>query len=330
MKVRPGRTPRRRGALLATTVLVMSFVFAIAPAAGAAYECGRSLTAPPDDAPNTATGGDEENVDNLDIIAGGINADDGTTLKVAIGVKDLTMDLPPNATAISWYFQWTYADVNYFGRATVSASSPGTVTYAYGVYDASTSRYTSSGTTEGTFNTGPGGTVEVHVPYEGVGAPPAGETLTQVYATTFIGQGAGVTLLTDVDRGPKEAETYGTDHTVGACAADGDDDGGDDGTTLASPKAGLGFNDRTPKRGETITATARLKVCGDHAGTTIELQRKAGGKFKKVASKTLGPTCKAKFKVVATFKSATFRSYWPKQDDDHKAGQSKPVTVTTH
>lgn len=113
---------------------------------------------------------------------------------------------------------------------------------------------------------------------------------------------------------------------VGSCAGDG----GGGATTLASPKAGLGFDDNTPKRGEKITATARLKVCGDHAGTKIELQKKAGGRFKKVASKALSATCTAKFKVTANFKSATFRSFWPQQDEDHRAGQSKPVTVTTH
>lgn len=315
-------------AVVLTAALVGSLVAVTASPAGAAYECGQLVTSPPDDAPNNARGGDGGNVDNLDIVAAGVNADDGTTLKVAVGVKELSNDVPTNATSINWYFRWTYGDTIYFGRAVINATAPDTVTYGYGTFDPTTSRYTQTATTEGAFNTGEKGTVEIHVPYEGVGEPPAGTNLTEVVAITFIGQGVpgAVSTLSQVDRGPKEEDTYGADYTAGNCSGGG----GGDGTTLASPKAGLGFNDKTPKRGATVTATARLKVCGDHAGTTIELQRKAGTKFKKVASKALSAKCTAKFKVVANFKSATFRSYWPRQDEDHRAGQSKPVTVTTH
>ena len=103
-----------------------------------------------------------------------------------------------------------------------------------------------------------------------------------------------------------------------------------DTSALGSPKAGLGFSDNTPKRGATLTAKARLKICGDHAGTQIELHRKKGGVFKKIAAKKLSADCRASFKVVADFKSATFRTVWPKQDKDHRAGKSKPVTITTH
>lgn len=316
--------------LLLVAVLATSLLVVAASPVGAAYECAQSATSPADDAPNSARGGDGENVDNLDIVAAGVNADDGTTLKVAVGVKDLSMDMPTNATGINWYFVWSYEDVIYFGRATISATAPDTVNYGYGTYDPATSRYTQTAASEGVFTEGENGTVEIHVPYEGVGEPPAGAKLTNVFAETFISQGVpgAVSSLSSVDRAPKEADTYGADYVAGNCAGGGDDGGGE--TTLASPKAGLGFNDKTPKRGSTVTATARLKVCGDHAGTKIELQKKAGGRFKKVASKTLDGTCKAKFKVVANFKSAVFRSYWPQQDEDHRAGQSKPVTVTTH
>lgn len=326
----PGARRNRSLPLLLVATLATSVLVVAVPPVGAAYECAQSATSPADDAPNSANGGDEENVDNLDIVAAGVNADDGTTLKVAVGVKDLSMDMPANATAINWYFVWTYADVVYFGRAVVNATAPDTVNYGYGTYDPATSRYTQTAASEGVFTEGENGTVEIHVPYEGVGEPPAGAQLTQVFAETFISQGVpgAVSSLNSVDRAPKGADAYGEDYVAGSCAGGGDDGGGD--TTLASPKAGLGFNDKTPKRGSTVTATATLKVCGDHAGTTIKLQKKAGGRFKKVASKALGSTCKAKFKVVANFKSAVFRSYWPKQDDDHRAGQSKPVTVTTH
>ncbi|MDQ4025100.1 MAG: hypothetical protein M3217_06380 [Actinomycetota bacterium] len=107
----------------------------------------------------------------------------------------------------------------------------------------------------------------------------------------------------DADRGPKAEEAYGADYTLGACS--------DGGGTLAAPRAGPGFNDKTPKRGQEVIATANLKVCGDHAGTKIQLQRKTGDSFKKIASKTLGDTCRVRFTVKADFKSAVSRSYWP-------------------
>ena len=132
--------------LLLTAALATSVLVVAAAPAGAAYECGKSFTAAEGDAPNTATGGDEENVENLDIIAGGINADDSTTLKVAVGVKNLTKAIPDNATSVNWYFQWSYADVNYFGRASVNLATPDTVTYAYGTYAAP--RYTTTASTE--------------------------------------------------------------------------------------------------------------------------------------------------------------------------------------
>lgn len=321
---------RRLLSVVVAAALGAGGLVAAASPAAAAYECAQTVTTPPDDAPNSARGGDGSNVDNLDIVAAGVNADDGTTLKVALGLKDLSKDMPANATAINWYFVWTYEEVVYFGRATINATSPDTVNYGYGTYDPTTSRYTQTAASEGVFTEGENGTVEIHVPYEGMGEPPSGAKLTQVFAETFISQGVpgAVSSLSSVDRGPKAAESYGADYVTG-CAGGGGGGGGG-GTTLASPRAGLGFNDKTPKRGSTVTATANLKVCGDHAGTKIELQKKAGGSFKKVASKSLGSTCRAKFKVVANFKSAVFRSYWPKQDDDHRAGQSKPITVTTH
>lgn len=110
----------------------------------------------------------------------------------------------------------------------------------------------------------------------------------------------------------------------------GTDDGTDGGTRLGSPRAGLGFSDRTPKRGTVTIAKANLKICGSHAGTTIELQKKQGTAWKKVARKKLSSTCRARFRVTANFNQATFRSFWPKQDDDHRAGKAKPITVTTH
>ena len=264
-------------------------------------------------------------MDNLDIVSAGVIADNGKRLRFAVALNDLSRDFPTNATSLNWFFQWMHADVSYYARASVSAATPDSASYVYGTYDPTTNAYTSTGDAlGGSFTMGKGGQVEIEVPYEGVGAPTPGQTLTQVFAVTYVGQGVpgGPTTLVDADRGPKAAEAYGDDYTVGAC--------GDGGTVLAAPRAGLGFNDKTPKRGEKIVATANLKVCGDHAGTKIQLQRRVGGSFEKIASKPLGDTCRVKFIVKADFKSAVFRSFWRQQDDNHRAGRSQPIEVVTH
>lgn len=102
------------------------------------------------------------------------------------------------------------------------------------------------------------------------------------------------------------------------------------GTKPTSAGARIKFSDLTPKKGEVTVATAALKKCSGHAATKMQLQRKQGSKYKKVAVKKLNASCKAKFKFRANFDKATFRSFWPKQDQDHKASKSRPKTVTTH
>ncbi len=96
-----------------------------------------------------------------------------------------------------------------------------------------------------------------------------------------------------------------------------------------SPGVKLGFSDTTPEPGATVSAKASLQNCQGHSGTKIQLQRKVGSSFQKVAEKKLNSKCTATFKVVADFTEATFRSYWPKQDGDHVKGFSKPVTLRT-
>jgi hypothetical protein len=106
--------------------------------------------------------------------------------------------------------------------------------------------------------------------------------------------------------------------------------GGGGGTLLASPKAFLGFKDTTPKKGSTVKAKAGVKVCNAKTkGTTIKLQKKSGSSYKSIKSKKLDSTCRAIFKVKASFKKATFRTLWPKQHG-YKEGHSKDQTVITH
>lgn len=100
--------------------------------------------------------------------------------------------------------------------------------------------------------------------------------------------------------------------------------------TATSPGVRLKVSDTRPTRGDIVTATALLKKCAGHKGTTIQLQKKVRRTFQTTDTKRLNKRCKAKFKIAAAFKRATFRAFWPKQDQDHRAGRSKPKTIRTH
>lgn len=117
--------------------------------------------------------------------------------------------------------------------------------------------------------------------------------------------------------------------------AGGGTSGGGGGTTggtedLRGPGVRLRISDRTPRRGDTIRLTVGLRRCQGHKGTRVKLQRKVRGDFKPAGKKKLGRNCVAKFRDVAGYSKATYRAVWPKQDSDHKAGRSRPQTVTTH
>jgi hypothetical protein len=106
--------------------------------------------------------------------------------------------------------------------------------------------------------------------------------------------------------------------------------GGGGGPTLPGPRVHMGVSDRTPAKGEKITFRTRLGVCKGHEGTNIELAEQEKGRYRTIATKKLNASCKARFTIPATFTKATFRAFWPKQDDDHRRGKSKPRTVVTH
>ncbi|MEA2432938.1 MAG: hypothetical protein QOG54_395 [Actinomycetota bacterium] len=106
--------------------------------------------------------------------------------------------------------------------------------------------------------------------------------------------------------------------------------GGGGGGELKGPHVHLRVSDATPQKGEKITFFTRLGVCGDHRGTNVELKQEEKGQYNTIATKKLSRDCHAKFTIPAAFGQASFRATWPKQDDDHRAGKSKPVSVTTH
>ncbi len=281
-----------------------------------------------DDAVNSALLGDDENTPNLDILSGGIvketpaKGDEPATFTTQIEVADLTKDFEQNATAnMTWYFQWSYDGVDYYSVATLARFPGDTVTYSFGTYEPP--RFVSIGSTTGSFNEGPKGTVQVDVPVEQVGGPQSGAELTNTYANSRVGLGSPTgspSLVTQIDRGP-DGEEFGEAAKLGSCSGV---------SKLKSPKPRLAFSDKTPKRGSTVKAISRLKTCKGLDGTKMRLQKKRKGSFKTIATKKLSSKCKANFRVKANFKKATFRSQWPKQAKAFRSATSKPVTVRTH
>ena len=114
----------------------------------------------------------------------------------------------------------------------------------------------------------------------------------------------------------------------GGGGGDGGGTGGG-GEALPGPGVKMRISDRTPPRGDTIRFRVTLRRCKGHKGTTVRLQRKVKGEFKSIASRPLGSNCIAKFTDVASYKQTSYRAIWPKQDDDHRAGKSRPQKVTT-
>ena len=107
---------------------------------------------------------------------------------------------------------------------------------------------------------------------------------------------------------------------------------GPGGETLPGPLVNLAISDRTPDRGETIGLNVRLRRCQGHAGTSVRLERRIGndGAFKSLGKKKLNEKCVARFRDVASYRNATYRAIWPKQDDNHRAGRSPSKHVTTN
>ena len=307
--------------LAGSTLVVAAFT----NRAEAAYACDQLFEDAQDDALNDPPG-DNANVEALDITGGGIAAETGSNFTTEIGIKNLSKTInDPTVSGARWTFRFTIGEVMYASDVDYDKEADA-ISYSWGTVTATPtggSLYTPTADTSGVFHEGANGYVQVLVPLGAEGGPEAGSTLTETFATTSItrqapvgGPSAGATL----DRGP-DAE-FGSDYKLGTCAGGGG--------SATSPGVTLRFEDLTPKKGTIDKATAGLKVCKGHKGTNIKLQRKKSGVFKTVATKTVGSTCKATFRVRAKFRKATFRALWPKQDSDHKKGVSKPVTVVTH
>jgi len=180
------------------------------PSGGDPFACGELFTDPADDVEQ----------ENLDLIRGGLAATDDASFTAAMQVKNLTTEVPIDATGLVWYFWWTYGDVDRFASATYSLYTD-EVTYGVGEVNAA-GQLSTTGSTEGTFTEGEEGTITVVVPYEGVGGPASGDALAQVYAESRVRLSgpAGPGFVAVIDRAP-DGEAYGSDITAGSCGDGG-------------------------------------------------------------------------------------------------------------
>ena len=105
--------------------------------------------------------------------------------------------------------------------------------------------------------------------------------------------------------------------------------GGGGSQTLPGPGVKMRLTDKEPPRGSTVRFRVTLRRCKGNKGTTVRLQRKIKGDFKTFESGPLGSNCIARFADVANYKSETYRAIWPKQNDNFRAGKSRPQTVKT-
>lgn len=98
---------------------------------------------------------------------------------------------------------------------------------------------------------------------------------------------------------------------------------------LPGPLVRLRASDETAREGQVVTFFTRLARCAGHQGTNIQLKKKMDGHYETIATTKLDTECRAQFKQVAKARRADYRTWWPKQDDDHRRGKAEPVTINT-
>jgi hypothetical protein len=94
-------------------------------------------------------------------------------------------------------------------------------------------------------------------------------------------------------------------------------------TVLVRPSVTLRLSDRTPRRGQRVRFSGR--VCPEHDGSRIALQRRSGGRFRTVARATLkdipGSTCSSYARRMRVRRDGTYRTVM-RAHNDHATGTS--------
>jgi hypothetical protein len=150
---------------------------------------------------------------------------DGSNVRAAITVSDLSANVPTGFTSMDWIVYWTkpdtgvppptsYTKTYYAVEATVDVL--GGITYTDGILafdDSGNYQYSSSNTVTGRFVTGQNGIVEIDAPVSDVGRLASGTQLGTVGGATDEGSPL-VGLITDTAAG-SGSWTLGTTSCLG-------------------------------------------------------------------------------------------------------------------
>jgi hypothetical protein len=151
---------------------------------------------------------------NMDVI-GGFFKDDAGEVTANLQISNLSNDIPPGASAISWYVVWTVGSTDYFVAATVASGAQ--PAYEHGTYDASLGQFSSVGASKGKFFPGDHGVIQIVIPAAAKGSE--GQILKSPYAYAYENisiPGVG-SLLNQDDRAPDTGN--GKSYEVAQCAA---------------------------------------------------------------------------------------------------------------
>ena len=100
---------------------------------------------------------------------------------------------------------------------------------------------------------------------------------------------------------------------------------------MVRPAISLRLSDRTPKRGQLVRFSGRL--CPEHDGVAIALQRRSASGWHTVASPLLkdlaGSTCSRYSRRLRVRRDRTYRTHFL-GDVDHVAGNSLKRRATVH
>ena len=138
-----------------------------------------------------------------------------------------------------------------------------------------------------------------------------------------------IVYAVDYERGLDILRWTGKTYVPSTSATGGGDGSG---AKLPGPLVRLRVSDTTPARNSSITFSTRLARCEGHARTNIQLRRRPNKneRWTTVDTTKLDGSCRAAFKQRANFNRAEFRTWWPKQHDDHRRGKSDGIVIQTN
>jgi hypothetical protein len=102
-------------------------------------------------------------------------------------------------------------------------------------------------------------------------------------------------------------------------------------TVLVRPAVSLHLSDSTPKRGQRVRFSGR--VCPQHDGSALSIQRRSHGKYRTIAHATLkhvaGSSCSSYRRTLRIRRDGRFRAVLARHAD-HATGLSRPRVARVH